>query len=155
LALLLHPVPGGAAPVRQVAGASGNRAAYDARLAAKAAERASRGGGGDAKQGASGGAASTGARDATRSGSRSPKSDDETEFDGEDADIDTYEGEEVVLDRFVREAILLESPIFPLCSEACEGIRPASDSATDSQDAVTDPRLLPLLELAKRRKMKE
>ena len=61
----------------------------------------------------------------------------------------------MVLDRFVREAILLESPIFPLCSEACEGIRPASDSATDSEGAVTDPRLLPLLELAKRRKLKE
>jgi uncharacterized protein len=82
------------------------------------------------------------------------KSDDETEFDGEDADIDTYDGDEVVLDRFVREAILLESPIFPLCSEACEGIRPASDSA-QSSDAVTDPRLLPLLELANRRKLKE
>ena len=86
---------------------------------------------------------------------RAAKSDDETEFDGEDADIDTYEGEEVVLDRFVREAILLESPIFPLCSEACEGIRPASDSAPGSEGAVTDPRLLPLLELAKRRKLKE
>jgi uncharacterized protein len=86
---------------------------------------------------------------------RAAKSDDETEFDAEDADIDTYDGEEVVLDRFVREAILLESPIFPLCSEACEGIRPASDSAQGSEGAVTDPRLLPLLELAKRRKMKE
>jgi len=81
--------------------------------------------------------------------------DNETDFDADEADADTYEGEEVVLDRFVREAILLESPIFPLCSEACEGIRPASDSAPDSEGAVTDPRLLPLLELAKRRKMKE
>jgi uncharacterized protein len=77
------------------------------------------------------------------------------EFAAEEADADTYEGEEIVLDRFVREAILLESPIFPLCSEACEGIRPASESATPSEGAVTDPRLLPLLELAKRRKMKE
>jgi len=85
----------------------------------------------------------------------SPKGDDETELGTDDADTDTYVGEEVVLDRFVREAILLESPIFPLCSEACEGIRPASDSAPDSQGGVTDPRLLPLLELAKRRKMKE
>lgn len=163
LSLLLHPAAG--APVRHVAGASGNRAAYDARIAA-AAERRSRGAAGD--KAAPGGAAGRpgdksapsatpgrgGARDAERT-ARSSKSDDETEFDAEDADIDTYEGEEVVLDRFVREAILLESPIFPLCSEACEGIRPASDSATDSQEAVTDPRLLPLLELAKRRKLKE
>jgi len=85
----------------------------------------------------------------------SPKDDDETELGTDHADTDTYTGEEVVLDRFVREAILLESPIFPLCSEACEGIRPASDSVPDSHGAVTDPRLLPLLELAKRRKMKE
>jgi uncharacterized protein len=41
-----------------------------------------------------------------------------------EADRDTYEGDEVVLDRFFREALLLESPIFPLCSETCEGIRP-------------------------------
>ena len=78
-----------------------------------------------------------------------------SEFTPDEADVDTYEGDEVVLDRFVREAILLESPIFPLCSEACEGIRPASDSASLTGQAVTDPRLLPLLELAKRRNMKE
>jgi uncharacterized protein len=77
------------------------------------------------------------------------------EFDGEEADADTYEGDEVVLDRFVREAILLESPTFPLCSEACEGIRPASESAPGEGGAVTDPRLLPLLELAKRKNWKE
>jgi uncharacterized protein len=93
---------------------------------------------------------------ARRAGSkRAEPSDDETEFGDADADADTYHGEEVVLDRFVREAILLETPIFPLCSEACEGIRPASDSASGSQGAVADPRLLPLLELAKRRKLKE
>ena len=73
----------------------------------------------------------------------------------DEADVDTYEGEEVVLDRFVREAILLESPTFPLCSEACEGIRPASESASQIEGAATDPRLLPLLELAKRRNWKE
>jgi uncharacterized protein len=88
-------------------------------------------------------------------GANKPKGDDETEFADEEAETDTYEGDEVVLDRFVREAILLESPIFPLCSEACEGIRPASDSALGSEGDVTDPRLLPLLELANRRKLKE
>ena len=96
------------------------------------------------------------ASEAAKSAAKRPGSrDDETDLDADEADNDTYEGEEVVLDRFIREAILLESPIFPLCSEACEGIRPASDSAPDSEGAVTDPRLLPLLELAKRRKMKE
>jgi uncharacterized protein len=143
LSLLLRQAAGSAA-VRHVAGASGNRGAGDAKHGAGAAHGGAPGSPRAAKD----------ASDRGRS-AKSSKSDDETEFDAEDADIDTYEGEEVVLDRFVREAILLESPIFPLCSEACEGIRPASDSATDSQDAVTDPRLLPLLELAKRRKMKE
>ena len=79
----------------------------------------------------------------------------EEEFAPDEADTDTYEGDEVVLDRFVREAILLESPTFPLCSEACEGIRPASESGPPTGGAVTDPRLLPLLELAKRRNWKE
>jgi uncharacterized protein len=84
-----------------------------------------------------------------------PNNTTEQEHGTEEADVDTYEGDEVVLDRFVREAILLESPTFPLCSEACEGIRPASESASGEGGAVTDPRLLPLLELAKRKNWKE
>lgn len=44
------------------------------------------------------------------------------EFASDEADTDTYEGEEVVLDGFIRELILLEMPIFPLCSEQCPGI---------------------------------
>jgi len=83
------------------------------------------------------------------------RQEEDSEFSSHEADVDTYEGDEVVLDRFVREAILLESPTFPLCSEACEGIRPASESAPPTGGAVTDPRLLPLLELAKRRNWKE
>lgn len=52
----------------------------------------------------------------------------EYEFTAEEADVDTYDGEKVVLDGFVREAILLELPSFPLCSEACPGIEePASE----------------------------
>jgi uncharacterized protein len=46
------------------------------------------------------------------------------EFAGGEAEIDTYDGDEVVLDPYIREAILLEAPIFPLCSEACPGIGP-------------------------------
>jgi uncharacterized protein len=89
-----------------------------------------------------------------RSGKRSPPG----EFSAEDADVDTYEGEEVTLDRFVREAILLESPIFPLCSEACEGIRPtveAGPPAPSEGFRASDPRLLPLLEMVKKRSIKE
>jgi uncharacterized protein len=75
----------------------------------------------------------------------------------EEADHDTYEGDEVALDRFVREAILLESPIFPLCSEACEGIRASQAGPPVSSEGarVSDPRLLPLLEMVKKRTIKE
>jgi uncharacterized protein len=85
---------------------------------------------------------------------RAAEAAEDLSFAPEEADQDTYSGDEVVLDRFVREAILLEAPIFPLCSEACEGIRPAPDS-TVHPEAETDPRFLPLLELAKKRTMKE
>lgn len=58
----------------------------------------------------------------------------EYEFSSEEADVDTYDGETVVLDGFVREAILLEMPSFPLCSEACPGIRPAApDGAVEAE----------------------
>ena len=48
----------------------------------------------------------------------------EYEFNSEEADHDEYDGETVILDPFVREAILLELPNFPLCSETCAGISP-------------------------------
>ncbi len=48
----------------------------------------------------------------------------EYEFSSEEAEHDDYDGEAIVLDPFVREAILLELPNFPLCSESCEGISP-------------------------------
>jgi uncharacterized protein len=50
------------------------------------------------------------------------KASSEYEFSSEEADSDEYDGEDVVLDGFVREAILLELPSFPLCSEACPGM---------------------------------
>lgn len=141
LSLLLHPASGSASPARRSGGQGPGRT-----LAAV--------GTGPAATAAVSGAQAP-RNEQARGPAKAPKDDDESEFEGDEADTDTYEGEEVVLDRFVREAILLESPIFPLCSEACEGIRPASDSAPGSAGGVTDPRLLPLLELAKRRKLKE
>ena len=44
-------------------------------------------------------------------------------------------------DEFVREAILLELPQFPLCSGSCVGIPPASAAGPDKS---IDPRLAPL-----------
>ena len=68
-------------------------------------------------------------------------SDDEYEFTADEADVDSYDGETVVLDGFLREAILLELPNFPLCSDACPGIRPPAASAEVSK---VDVRLRPL-----------
>lgn len=53
---------------------------------------------------------------------RSKESDGEPEFDADEADVATYDGETVVLDPLVREALLLELPISPLCDEACPGM---------------------------------
>jgi len=73
------------------------------------------------------------------------------EFSPEEADADTYVGDEVVLDGFIREAIVLEIPIFPLCSEQCPGIGPvpAAPGDADLADPPIDPRLTPILALKK------
>lgn len=82
---------------------------------------------------------------------RRPREDDEYEFSSEEADQDVYEGEIVVLDDFLREALLLEVPSFPLCSEDCPGIRPAPKGAPRSEGI--DPRLSPLRALKSRLKL--
>lgn len=76
----------------------------------------------------------------------SAKREPEYEFTSEEAEIDHYDGERVVLDPFIREAILLEVPNFPLCSESCPGIAPApiAAQATAEPPAEVDPRLAPL-----------
>jgi uncharacterized protein len=68
----------------------------------------------------------------------------EYEFTSAEADTDAFDGETVVLDPFVREAILLEAPNFPLCSEGCPGIRPAAAAPSKDGAAHVDPRLAPL-----------
>ena len=64
-----------------------------------------------------------------------------------EADLDEYDGERVVLDPFIREAILLELPSFPLCSEACPGIAPSETSAASGSSpgwqAGEDPQVSP------------
>lgn len=80
-------------------------------------------------------------------GRRSKDSEGEFEFDRNEADIATYDGETVVLDDLVREAILLELPISALCSEDCAGM--ASDPAVAErlEKARIDPRLQKLAAL--------
>lgn len=81
---------------------------------------------------------------------------EEIELTPEDVERDFYSGNEIVLDSLVRENIILEVPMKPLCSESCsgiaipEGVRPPD--VEDQRESV-DPRLAPLAELA--RKMKK
>jgi len=78
---------------------------------------------------------------------------DELELTPEDLDREFYTGDRIVLDELVRENLLLEVPIKPLCREDCEGI-PIPESVAGpvdlrkaaSPDGV-DPRLAPLLSL--------
>jgi len=77
-------------------------------------------------------------------GKHSKESEGEFEFDSDEADIATYDGETVVLDDLVREALLLELPMAPLCSDDCPGM--AADPAVEQKLAAArvDPRLAPL-----------
>jgi uncharacterized protein len=76
--------------------------------------------------------------------------DEEYEFSPDEADVMPYHGDEVVLDDLVRDEILLEIPMIPLCSEECPGMSgpPAVDGEPKGEHV--DPRLLPLLELKKK-----
>ena len=85
-------------------------------------------------------------------GKRSKDSDGELEFDPDEADVATYDGETLILDDLVREAILLELPISPLCSEACAGIRTDPAIANRMAEAKIDPRLAPLALLSRAKK---
>lgn len=76
------------------------------------------------------------------------KEPDEVELTPQDLDQDFYEGDVIVLDDKIREQILLEVPMQPLCSEQCEGIAdyvPEDTSAPLQNEPAVDPRLAPLL----------
>ncbi len=67
----------------------------------------------------------------------------------EEADTLPFDGEMVVLDDLVRDEVVLEVPMIPLCSEACPGISPGPEQSASEGDKPVDPRLAPLLELSK------
>ncbi len=77
--------------------------------------------------------------------------DGERELSEEEADTLPFEGETVVLDDLVRDELLLEIPMIPLCSEACPGMSSAlpqgqdRDASQGSGEKPVDPRLAPLL----------
>ncbi len=80
-------------------------------------------------------------------GRRSKDSEGEFEFDRDEADVSTYDGETIVLDDLVREAILLEMPISALCSEDCAGMASDPAVAEKLEKARIDPRLQKLAAL--------
>jgi uncharacterized protein len=75
---------------------------------------------------------------------------EEIELDSEDLDRAQFAGHEVVLDELVREHLLLECPMQPLCAPGCKGIqipekvRPPAEAFGEGR---IDPRLSPLEQL--------
>lgn len=76
--------------------------------------------------------------------------DPEYEVSAEEADTFPYDGETAILDDLVHDELVLETPMIPLCSEACPGMSAASDGAKQPPGEPAesiDPRLLPLLRI--------
>jgi uncharacterized protein len=69
----------------------------------------------------------------------------EYEFSSEEADTLPYDGETVVLDDLVRDEMLLEIPMIPLCSEGCTGMSTGPNATEKTEEKGIDPRLAPLL----------
>lgn len=75
--------------------------------------------------------------------------DEDRELTDEEANTLPFSGETVVLDDLVRDELVLEIPMIPLCSDACPGMSRAPEQGTG--EATIDPRLLPLLEFSARK----
>jgi uncharacterized protein len=73
----------------------------------------------------------------------------ERELTDEEADTLPFDGETVVLDDLVRDELVLEVPMIPLCSEDCPGMGAAPEEG--SGEKPLDPRLAPLLDFAARK----
>ncbi|WP_394848282.1 DUF177 domain-containing protein [Pendulispora brunnea] len=73
---------------------------------------------------------------------------EEYEFTPEEADVVPFDGDNVILDDVVRDELVLQIPMIPLCSEDCPGMSApgvsGADPTEDTKESV-DPRLLPLL----------
>jgi len=76
--------------------------------------------------------------------------DEEVEFASEEADLQPFDGDLVVLDDLVRDELLLGIPMIPLCSEDCPGMAEAPKAAPEPPEPAIDPRLAPLLRLKQR-----
>ncbi len=79
-----------------------------------------------------------------------PHGSDAIDVQLDEVNRDYYRGAEVVLDPMVREHLLLEAPMKPLCSDACEGIAIPAHLRPPAEvfgDAAPDSRFAPLLKL--------
>ncbi|MEO6419216.1 MAG: DUF177 domain-containing protein [Polyangiaceae bacterium] len=99
------------------------------------------------------------AKDAPKKGRKERSRDEEDDDDSispDEADIVAYDGDTVVLDDLVRDELVLETPMIPLCSEDCPGISPGPHGSAGFDEPAgekpLDPRLAPLLRLKKREK---
>ncbi|HVU06006.1 MAG TPA: hypothetical protein VHE30_29855 [Polyangiaceae bacterium] len=77
-----------------------------------------------------------------------------------DAARDTYDGENVVLDPFIKEFLVLELPMFPLREDLRSEDTPAIERPPEpvegrSRGEALDPRLAPLADIAKRLREKK
>jgi uncharacterized protein len=67
---------------------------------------------------------------------------EEYEFQSEEADTLPYDGETVVLDDLIRDELVLEIPMIPLCSEDCPGIAQLPQTPGNQEaERPVDPRL--------------
>lgn len=85
---------------------------------------------------------------------------DEVELTPEELDREFFTGDTIVLDDIVREHLLLEVPIQPLCSDVCPGIPVPAKVAgpkdlRDTEAAGIDPRFAPLLKLVGKKPAEE
>lgn len=71
--------------------------------------------------------------------------DAEYELSSEEADTLPFDGDTVVLDDLVKDELLLEIPMIPLCSEACPGMGTAAGTGENAEQKGIDPRLAPLM----------
>jgi uncharacterized protein len=78
----------------------------------------------------------------------------EADLSPDQLDVFPYSGDSVALDDMIRDEIVLEIPMIPLCSEDCPGIDAPSAHAHDDKPAL-DPRLAPLLRLKQMNLKKE
>jgi len=96
----------------------------------------------------------------TQGPSKRREKEPERELDEADAARDTYDGERVVLDHFVKEFLLLELPMSvlreDLRSEATPAIEaPPEPGQSRPRTEALDPRLAPLADIAKRLREKK